>query len=61
MRQEGEESFVIVEARVENTDGALKAGMLGTAKVSAAIRPLGYALLRKPLRYLWLKIWPMLP
>jgi len=61
LRQEGEESFVIAEARVENPDAALKAGMLGTGKVSAGTRPLGYALLRKPLRYLWLKIWPLLP
>ncbi len=61
LRQEGEESFVVAEARVANTDGALKAGMLGTGKVSAGTRPLGAALLRKPLRYLWLKIWPLLP
>ena len=61
LRQEGEESFVIAEARVPNEDGALKAGMLGTAKVSAGTRRLGTALLRKPLRYLWLKIWPLLP
>ncbi|HMF08680.1 MAG TPA: HlyD family efflux transporter periplasmic adaptor subunit, partial [Thermoanaerobaculia bacterium] len=61
LRQEGEESFVIAEARVENADGALKAGMLGTGKVSTATRPLGFAILRKPLRYIWLKIWPWLP
>ena len=61
LRQEGEASFVIVEAGVENPDGLLKAGMLGMGKVSAKTRPLGYALLRKPLRYLWLKIWPLLP
>ena len=46
---------------MENPESALKAGMLGMGKVSAATRPLGYALLRKPLRYLWLKIWPWLP
>jgi len=61
LRQEGEESFVIVEARVPNADLALRAGMLGTAKVSVGTRRLGAAILRKPLRYLWLKIWPMLP
>lgn len=61
LRQEGEESFVIAEARVENRDAQLKAGMLGTGKVSSGTKPLGYALLRKPLRYLWLKIWPALP
>jgi RND family efflux transporter MFP subunit len=61
LRQEGTESFVVAEARVENAEGSLRAGMLGTGKVSAGTRPLGYALLRKPLRYLWLKIWPLLP
>ena len=61
LRQEGEESFVIAEARVPNEDASLRAGMLGTAKVSAGTRRLGAVLLRKPLRYLWLKIWPLLP
>ncbi|HEV7499701.1 MAG TPA: HlyD family efflux transporter periplasmic adaptor subunit, partial [Vicinamibacteria bacterium] len=61
LRQEGEESFVIAEARIPNEDGALRAGMLGTAKVSTGTRRLGTVLLRKPLRYLWLKIWPLLP
>ena len=61
LRQEGEESFVIAEARVPNEDGALKAGMLGTAKVSAGTRRLGAILFRKPLRYFWMKIWPLLP
>jgi RND family efflux transporter MFP subunit len=61
LRQEGAESFVVAEARVENPDAALKAGMLGAGKVSAGTKPLGYAILRKPLRYLWLKIWPALP
>jgi RND family efflux transporter MFP subunit len=61
LRQEGEESFVIAEARVENAKAELKAGMLGQGKVSAGARPLGFALFRRPLRYLWLKIWPLLP
>jgi hypothetical protein len=61
LKQEGEESFVVAEARIENAEGALRAGMLGTAKVAAATRPLGYVLFRKPLRYLWLKLWPLLP
>jgi GAF domain-containing protein/multidrug resistance efflux pump len=61
VRQEGEESFVIAQARVDNADQALKAGMLGTGKIAIGTRPLGYALLRKPLRYIWLKLWPLLP
>ena len=61
LRQEGEESFVIAEARVENPAEALRSGMLGQGKVSVGTRRLGAVLFRKPLRYLWLKIWPLLP
>ncbi len=61
LRQEGEESFVIVEADVANDRDSLKAGMLGTAKISTGMRSLGTAIFRKPFRYLWLKIWPLLP
>ena len=61
LRQEGGESFVIAEAKVDNGGDALRAGMLGVGKIAARTRPLGYALFRKPLRYLWLKIWPLLP
>jgi hypothetical protein len=61
LRQEGDESFVVVEADVPNDNGSLKAGMLGTAKVSTGSRSLGTAIFRKPLRYLWLRIWPLLP
>jgi len=61
LRQEGEESFVIAETRVDNGGDALRPGMLGRGKVATVTRPLGYALFRKPLRYFWLKIWPMLP
>jgi len=61
LRQEGEKSFVIAEARVPNPDGALRAGMLGSAKVSVGTRRLATAIFRKPLRYVWLKIWPLLP
>jgi len=52
---------VIAEASVPNPDGALRAGMLGSAKVSVGTRRLATAIFRKPLRYLWLKIWPLLP
>src|SRR5262249_6647617 len=61
LRQEGEKSFVIAEASVPNPDGNLRAGMLGSAKVSVGTRRLATAIFRKPLRYLWLKIWPLLP
>jgi RND family efflux transporter MFP subunit len=61
LRQEGEESFVVAEARVDNADAALRAGMLGAGKITTGRQSLGAALLRKPLRYLWLRIWPLLP
>jgi hypothetical protein len=35
--------------------------MLGVGKITTGRRSLGAALLRKPLRYLWLRIWPLLP
>ena len=61
VRQEGEERFVIADARVANPDQSLRAGMLGRGKISVGRRQMIVALLRKPLRYLWLKFWPMLP
>ena len=61
LRQEGDESFVIAEARVDNAGDALRPGMLGRGKVTTVTHPLGYALFRKPLRYIWLKLWPALP
>jgi RND family efflux transporter MFP subunit len=61
LRQESGESFVLAETRVENPGDALRPGMLGRGKVATATRPLGYALFRKPLRYFWLKLWPLLP
>jgi hypothetical protein len=35
--------------------------MLGKAKVSIGRRSLATALFRKPLRYIWLKLWPLIP
>jgi multidrug resistance efflux pump len=61
LRQEGEQTFVIVEARVFDADRLLRAGMLGRGKISVGTRRLITAIFRKPLRWLWLKIWPWLP
>ena len=61
LRQEGGESFILAETRVENVGDVLRPGMLGRGKVATAKRPLGYALFRRPLRYFWLKLWPLLP
>jgi RND family efflux transporter MFP subunit len=61
VREEGEDRFLIAEVRAENPDGLLKTGMLGTGKVWAGRRSIATLLLRKPARYLWKKIWPLLP
>jgi len=61
VHEEGKERFVIAESRVENADGALRAGMLGDGKVRVATRPVLFAMLRAPVRWVWLKLWPLLP
>jgi RND family efflux transporter MFP subunit len=60
VRQEGEDSFVIAEAKVDNPQG-LQTGMQGTAKVSTEKGPIAVAIFRKPVRWAWQKIWPILP
>jgi RND family efflux transporter MFP subunit len=50
---------VVVE--IPNPDGAIRAGMMGRGKVLAEQVSLGYLVLRPPLRWAWLKIWPLLP
>jgi RND family efflux transporter MFP subunit len=60
VRQEGEDRFVIAEVRVDSPAG-LKTGMLGQAKVSTIKVPLITAIFRKPVRYVWKRIWPILP
>lgn len=61
IRQDGDQRFLIAEVAVPNPDGKLKTGMLGSGKVSVGTRRVATALFRKPLRYLWNKIWPLLP
>ena len=50
-----------VQARIEEHSGLLKTGMQGKAKVSTDRVALGVAIFRKPVRYLWNKLWPLLP
>ena len=61
LRQDGEERFLIAEVAIPNADAQLKTGMLGTGKVSVGTRRVITALFRRPARYLWNKIWPLLP
>ncbi|HYK42745.1 MAG TPA: GAF domain-containing protein [Thermoanaerobaculia bacterium] len=60
VRVEGEDSFVIAETKVENPEG-LQTGMQGTAKVSTERGPIAVAIFRKPARWIWRKVWPLLP
>ncbi len=61
LREQGDDRFLIAEVRIENLGGALKTGMLGTGKIRAGKRSIASLLLRKPARYLWSRIWPLLP
>jgi GAF domain-containing protein/biotin carboxyl carrier protein len=61
VREEGDERFVIAEIGVEDGAGLLKTGMLGKAKVSTIKVSLIRAMVRKPARFLWKKLWPLLP
>ncbi|MGE5276545.1 MAG: efflux RND transporter periplasmic adaptor subunit [Acidobacteriota bacterium] len=61
IREQGEDRFLIAEVRAENPGALLKTGMLGTGKIRAGTRSIATLLLRKPVRYLWRKIWPLLP
>ncbi len=61
VREEGPERFLIAEVAIANPDGLLKTGMLGTAKVRVGTRRIVTALFRKPVRYIWNKVWPILP
>lgn len=61
VHEEGGERFVIAETRVANDGGTLKTGMVGRAKVSVGRHSLAYGLFRGPARWLWTKLWPLLP
>jgi RND family efflux transporter MFP subunit len=57
----GTDRFVIAEVEIPNRDGALKTGMLGRAKIRAGSRSIITLLLRQPARWLYAKVWPLLP
>jgi RND family efflux transporter MFP subunit len=61
VREEGENRFLIAEVRAENPGGMLKTGMVGTGKVWTGRRSIATLLLRKPARWIWGKVWPLLP
>jgi GAF domain-containing protein len=59
--EEKDQRFVIAEIGVDNPDGVLKTGMLGKAKILAGHRKIVTLILRKPARWLYTKLWPILP
>jgi RND family efflux transporter MFP subunit len=61
VREESGSRFVIAEVGVENPDGSIKTGMVGQAKIRVGMRSIATLILRRPARWLWGKIWPLLP
>jgi len=61
VREDEKDRFVVAEVQVESPPGLLKTGMQGKAKVSTVRVPIAVAIFRKPARYLWNKLWPLLP
>ncbi|MEO8430306.1 MAG: GAF domain-containing protein [Acidobacteriota bacterium] len=61
VRQEEKERFVIVEARLDNRQASIKTGTVGSGKIRAGSRSIATLVLRKPARWFYAKIWPLLP
>jgi RND family efflux transporter MFP subunit len=54
---QGESRVFFARVAVPNADGAIRAGMEGRSKVRTGWRPAGYAFFRKPLLWLYSRIW----
>jgi RND family efflux transporter MFP subunit len=61
VRDDGKDRYLVCEAKTGNPGGLLKTGMLGRAKIATEKVPIVTAILRKPFRYFWNKLWPLLP
>ena len=57
----GDKRFLIAEVRVNNADGSLKTGMVGRGKIRAGNRSIAVLVLRRPARWIYNKLWPLLP
>jgi RND family efflux transporter MFP subunit len=53
----GDDRVFFARVSVPNPDGRIRPGMQGRAKVWAGWRPAGYVLLRRPLVWIWSKLW----
>jgi RND family efflux transporter MFP subunit len=54
---QGESRVFFARVAVPNSDGAIRAGMEGRSKVRTGWYPAGYAFFRKPLLWLYSRIW----
>jgi hypothetical protein len=54
---QGESRVFFARVAVMNSDGAIRAGMEGRGKVRTGWYPAGYAFFRKPLLWLYSRIW----
>jgi RND family efflux transporter MFP subunit len=53
----GDDRVFFARVSVPNPDGKIRPGMQGRGKVWAGWRPAGYVLLRRPLVWIWSKLW----
>lgn len=67
-RSDSGDQYFLVRAVFDNTAGRARDGMVGRARVragggwfSSGWYPVGYVILRAPLRWLWQKAWAVLP
>ena len=61
VREEGKERFVVAEVGLENLGRVLKTGMQGKAKIRVGRSSIATLFLRRPARWLYGKLWPVLP
>ncbi len=62
------DQYFLVRAIFENTGGNARDGMVGRARIQSqggwfgsGWYPIGYAILRSPFRWIWQKVWAVLP
>jgi hypothetical protein len=61
VREEGKDRFVVAEVALENAGGLLKTGMQGRGKVRVGWSNIATLVLRRPVRWAYGKLWPLLP
>ncbi|HEV8610145.1 MAG TPA: GAF domain-containing protein [Thermoanaerobaculia bacterium] len=61
VREEGKDRFIVAEVQLEGGGPLLKTGMMGKAKISTVKVRLLTAILRRPARWFWSRLWPLLP